>query len=145
MGYRSEEGRITALAAGLCLAMVVMSGCQSSDPQTDQAMQDDNPPPAREDYPSLQGQLFELATEQGVNSSGSRGNLTVENGQVQIVIEVQEATSTDVLQWAVKALGGRVETKHEALVQAWIPVGELLTLAEHPRVTFIRAPVQPRR
>ena len=146
LAQRNGQGRTTALVVGVCLALLALSGCQSPEPETTSTSQADAPPPAREDYPALQGQLFELATDQGTNAaSGSRANLTVENNQVRVVLEASEAQSTDVLRWAVEALHGRVETTHENLVQAWVPVDALLTLAEHPRVAFIRAPVRPRR
>ncbi len=62
---------------------------------------------------------------------------------VQIVIDIEDATASNDLAWAVEALDGRVEIKIDNLIQAWVPVEALLKLARHPRVLFVRAPVKP--
>lgn len=122
--------------------LLVLGGCDQSRVEEQQTK---GPPLKQEDYPKLAAALFELAAAKEPDQYAERTGLTFNDGLVQVVIEVRGPEWVEDLKWAVEALGGRSEISHEASIQASVPIDALLKLAKHPRITYIRPPVRPRK
>jgi len=114
-------------------------------PTTDDKRTADEPASATEPNAKLQRRLAELAHADNPEAYASRHDLTYENGKVQVVVELGDQADKATFNWAVGALDGQVETSYETRVQVRVPRSALMKLAQHPHVTFIRAPVRPQR
>jgi len=126
----------------IVLIALLVGGCRPREGSNDGEAQ---PPPKPEDYPKLARSLFELATSAQPKTMAERTNVVLKDGLVQVVLELHGSEWAEDLEWAIKALGGRVELHTGTLVQAWVPVEALLKLAKHPRVVYIRPPVRPKK
>lgn len=96
--------------------------------------------------PGTQSSLSELAATlaasgpEAARQFASERNLKYENGRVQLVVEAGDAVTAAA---AVAAAGGVVETTHENLIQAEVPVDQIASLATAPSITYIREPQTP--
>lgn len=95
-------------------------------------------------YPALQAALVSLYNAPDRVAQAQLLGASLRDGAVQIVIDVEDASWAKDLSWAVTALGGTVEFEVDNLIQAWLAIDALPTLARHPRVLFVRLPVRPR-
>ena len=131
------------IALALLGLLLGLSGCGPGEERPSKEAQ--VPPPKPEDYPKLARSLFELATSQRPDQLAERAQLTLKDGSVQVVLELQGPEWAEDIRWAVEALGGSVQIQAGTSVQAWVPVKALLKLAQHPRVVYIRPPVRPQK
>ena len=98
-------------------------------------------------HPKLDSQLVAVASAAstaGVSESvrvAHGRNLTVSGASVRVVAQAKGDRSA--VREAVRALGGRVEAEYANLVQAYVPVGALRTLAELPVVAYVGPPSVP--
>ncbi len=128
-----------ALSISLALGVVLLlNSCSQREDQTL------GPPPKPEDFPKLEARLFALAIAEKPEAYAQRFGLELKEGRVLVVLELAGPQWQEDLAWAVEALGGRVEASSEDLLQARVPPKVLLTLSQHPRVSYIRPPVRPK-
>ena len=139
---------LAGVGIGLLMTLLAL-GIGGCSPGEERPKGEAQPPPTPalrpEDYPKLARSLFELATAPQPEKLSEQANVVFQDGLVQVVLELESPDWTEDLQWAIEALGGRVQTHAETLVQAWVPVEALLKLATHPRVVYIRPPMRPKK
>lgn len=87
--------------------------------------------------PELESVLYGLVTADNRTAYAANRDLTLREGRVEVTFELQPGTEIP------PAFDLTVETRHEELVQAFVPVSELIPLAEHENVKFVRAPRRP--
>ena len=84
----------------------------------------------------LESVLYQLTQTQNHDEFAKTRGLHLEDGTVRVVIELHNASDT-----IPDGYGATVETRHENLVQALVPVNSLIELTKEPSINFIRAPL----
>ncbi|OGF56605.1 MAG: hypothetical protein A2Z21_03625 [Candidatus Fraserbacteria bacterium RBG_16_55_9] len=130
--------QLIAVIALLIIGLLLTTSC---GPQ-ERHVNTEQPSGKIEDYPQLESRLFELATAQEPAKYAKEHDIDYDGGLVRVVIETQDPTWAEDIAWAVEVLGGHLEASYQELIQAQVPVGVLLMLAEHPRVRMISTPVE---
>lgn len=87
--------------------------------------------------PALESVLYGLVTAENRTAYAADRDLTLRDDKVRVVIELHSGTEVP------PAFDVTVETRYENLVQAFVPVCELVPLSEHENVSFVRSPQQP--
>ena len=138
---------IAGLLLGLVSQLLIGPMMGPEEPTREPSKTEQQEPPSERQQPEakLQNRLAELARADDPEAYARRHDLTYEDGLVQVVVEIGDQADMAAFNWAVEALEGRVETSYETRVQVRVPRTALMTLAGHPHVEFIRAPVRPRR
>jgi subtilisin family serine protease len=100
-----------------------------------------------EKHPKLDSQLVAVAlasdtrgAPEGLRVAHEHG-LVVSAGSVRVVAKASGNPSDT--RDAIRAVGGRVEADYADLIQAFVPVGALRKLAEHPSLTHVGQPSVP--
>ncbi len=96
-----------------------------------------------EDYPYLQEQLFQLATSDNREPFAALHRIDYETGEVTVVIEYARDAQEDI-RWAVQALNGEIQVDLEGTMQTRLTLQAMMSLAQHPRINFVRVPVRVR-
>ena len=98
--------------------------------------QGEQPTYKQEDYPNLESQLFQLATDKDPEKFAYTHNLKYQDGTVQVEIELKPGEALP------NGYTIQVEAQYENLIQARVSVKELLKLSKEPQIKFIRAPME---
>lgn len=115
----------------LLLSVVLfISACGKGPPQGEQ------PAYKQEDYPNLESQLFQLATDKDPEKFAYTHNLKYQDGMVQVEIELKPGEALP------SGYTIEVEAQYENLVQARVALKELLELSNAPQIKSIRAPME---
>ena len=129
--------------AGFLFLIVAVAVVGCSGPASNTSQEPLPPADAKaEDYPRLASPLFTLATASQVQEKAKQLELDYQGGMVQVVVEIETLEGVDDLRWAIEALQGQIELVQDTSIQARVPPRELLLLAKHPRVAYIRAPAK---
>lgn len=136
-GGRPRGGDRQWLRNLVWVVLLVVSGCLGAPTR-----QADTPTPTVTDggetsptkHPSLESVLVRLIAAENRRAFAEDHDLRLRNGQVLVVIELVEGGSIpDELEVDVTA-------SHDELVQAYVAIDELSTLAGHQNVSFVRTP-----
>ncbi|RLM57246.1 hypothetical protein DVK02_05550 [Halobellus sp. Atlit-31R] len=123
--------------------LVVLTGCtgspQSAGTSTPESTQVATPTqthsPARP--ASLDQRLYGLATAEDPAAYASETGLTYHDGSVEVVIELTASASLP------ESYDVRVELRQGRLVQGYVAVDDLVSLARHENVSVVRPPKEP--
>jgi len=122
--------RLMSLNLLLLSVALLISACGKGPEQGEQ------PVYSQKDYPNLESQLFQLATDKNPEKFAYTHNLKYKDGLVQVEIEL-------VPEQALPAgYTIQVEAQYENLIQARVAVKDLLKLSKEPQIKFIRAPME---
>ena len=89
------------------------------------------------DHPEkLESALYQLTQVQNPDEFAKTRGLYLEEGRVRVVIELHNAT--DMIP---DGYGATIETHYENLVQALVPIENLINLSNEHNINFIRAPL----
>jgi len=84
----------------------------------------------------LESVLYQLTQTQNHDEFAKTRGLHLEDGKVRVVIELYNASDT-----IPDGYGAIIETRHENLVQALVPINSLMELSKESSINFIRAPL----
>jgi len=98
--------------------------------------QGEQPTYKQEDYPNLESQLFQLATDKDPQKFAEIHNLKYKDGTVQVEIELKPGLSLP------SGYTIQVEAQYENLIQARVSLKDLLKLSNEPQIKYIRAPME---
>ena len=129
-------------SGGLSQAAAVVPGAQGGDGGFDRYV--DFSLLTDRSHPKLDAPLTEMAqvadAEPGqVAALAQARDLRLEEGQVQVQLKVRPGAEAAVSA-AVSAVGGRVTSDYQSLLQAWLPPGQITSLAERADVYRIQSP-----
>jgi hypothetical protein len=88
-------------------------------------------------HPSLDSRLVGLLTADNRTAYADSHDLDLRNDSVLVVLELRPNRSLPT------EFDVTVRARHENLVQARVPLDSLVTLAEHPNVSYVRPPREP--
>lgn len=88
----------------------------------------------------IESVLYQLVKAQKRDDFAEAHGLYLKEGKVRVVIEI-ENTEVLKIENVLKGYGAVMETYHENLVQALVPVDDLIALSEDPGVNYIRTPL----
>jgi hypothetical protein len=86
---------------------------------------------------ALESSLYGLVTADDRAAYAETWNLNYRDGRVAVVVELQENRELP------DEFDVEVRSRYEHLVQATVPVDELVALSEHENVSFVRRPREP--
>lgn len=86
---------------------------------------------------ALESSLYGLVTADDRAAYAETWNLNYRDGRVAVVVELRENRELP------DEFDVSIETRYEHLVQATVPVDELVALSEHENVSFVRTPREP--
>jgi hypothetical protein len=88
----------------------------------------------------LESVLYQLTKEEKRDDFAETHGLYLEYDKVRVVIELNNTEHLNRDE-TVKRYNGIMETYHENLVQALVPVDNLIALSENPNVVYVRTPL----
>ena len=88
----------------------------------------------------IESVLYQVVKAQKRDDFAEAHGLYLKEGKVRVVIEI-ENTEVLKIENVLKGYGAVMETYHENLVQALVPVDDLIALSEDPDVNYIRTPL----
>jgi len=101
-------------------------------------------------HPRLESALRDLVAAYSAGDVAATADLAMEHGVIlveglaQVVVVGDGGADQSAIAQKIMALGGQVETAHDAWTQARLPVEALPSLADTPGVRFVRRPWLPR-
>jgi hypothetical protein len=130
--------KLKRVLSGLIVLMVgllILSGCGPRGEQPNAKTKE--PPPKQEDYPKLEGRLFQLAIAEDPIEFARQRDLD-HRVVVRVLIELESPDSPI-------PDGICVEGRFGKRIEALVPIDRLLTLSQEPQVKAVRTvpPIQP--
>lgn len=86
---------------------------------------------------ALESRLYGLVTAENRTAYAAARGLDLRNGSVLVVVELRPGRELPA------SFDVTVRSRYENLVQAFVPVGDLVPIAEHGNVSFVRTPHEP--
>lgn len=144
MTARVGRGRSVRRCGSLVLVAiaVVLAGCAgapSGDAGSTEATVSEAPSTVqgpKEGHPALESQLYGLATADDPEAYAAAHGIELRNGSVRVLIELDSGATMP------EGDDLSVVTRSGDRVVAWVPVGQLVPLADHDNVSFVRRPVE---
>lgn len=87
--------------------------------------------------PGLESRLYDLVVAENRTAHAEARGLRLRNGSVLVVVELRPGSELP------SEFDLTVRTRYENLVQVYAPVGDLVPIAEHENVSFVRTPREP--
>ena len=88
-------------------------------------------------HPKLESALYQLAQSQSPNEFANTHGIHLKDGTVRVIIELKNETDQISSEFNVTTISW-----DENFVRAFIPINELIDLADEPYVIFIRTPLK---
>lgn len=119
------------------VALLVVSGCLGAptrEAATPTPTVTDGGEATSTKHPSLESVLVRLIATDNRTTFAREHDLRLRDDQVLVVIELAEEGTLPV------GFDVDVTTSHEGLVQGYVAIDELSSLAEHRNISFVRSP-----
>jgi len=114
----------------LLLVIFLVSACGPKEKGPEEVLK-------REDYPNLETRLFELSISKSPKEYAKKHGLDYKEGKVRVEIELISSESLPA------GYTFEVELQYENIIQVFVPVEQLRSLAKEPQVKAIRVPLKP--
>lgn len=88
-------------------------------------------------HPKIESVLYQLAQSQSPNEFANAHGIHLDDGKVRVTIELKNETDQIAAEFNVTTISA-----DNNFVRAFVPINELINLADEPYIVFIRTPLE---